>query len=69
MGCSQDLAAEILRFPILKFLRLTAKEINTLPLPDLVQYNIHRKMGEQPARGVLYALPERFTLDQQVCSE
>ena len=64
-GCEWELADEIARFPILKFVRATAAELESMPILETLQYHIDRKMGEQQARAVLYALPARFKQDKK----
>lgn len=43
-----------------------ATRVQTMPVHELVHYNLDRKMSESYARAVIYALPERFCKDQQV---
>jgi len=63
-GCSWDLAEELVKFPILKVLRATRGQLEALPIFQTVQLNLDRRMSEEAARAVIYALPERFENDK-----
>jgi hypothetical protein len=59
-GCSRELAAELLKYPILKLLPLGREELLTLPIHDLLRHNLDRRMSEQQARAVYFFLIDRF---------
>ena len=64
-GCAWEIAEEIARFPILKFLRATEAQLEAMPILETLQYHLDRKMPEQQARAVLYALPAKFKNDKK----
>lgn len=64
-GCSYELAETLMRFPILKFLRATAEQLEALPVIKTISFSIDRRMSESQARAALYSLPTRFKHDQQ----
>ena len=59
-GCSWELAAELLKYPILKLLPLGREELLALPIHDLLRHNLDRRMSEQQARAVYFFLIDRF---------
>ena len=70
VGCTEALAEELMRYPVLKLLHLNKRtnELERMPVHELTHFNLDRRMGEQAARAVLYSLPDAFTRDQQVTS-
>mmetsp|Transcript_33190 Transcript_33190/g.80760 ORF Transcript_33190/g.80760 Transcript_33190/m.80760 type:complete len:1074 (+) Transcript_33190:2-3223(+) len=64
-GCSEELAEELMRFPILKLLRLQKHELQAMPIHELLHYTLDRRMPEESARAVLFSLPDKFTTDVQ----
>uniref|UniRef100_A0A7S4BAD0 non-specific serine/threonine protein kinase n=1 Tax=Chrysotila carterae TaxID=13221 RepID=A0A7S4BAD0_CHRCT len=64
-GCDWDLAEEIVRFPMLKWLRASADDIEKLPIVATLAYSLDRRMTEEQARACCYALPARFTIDRK----
>jgi len=63
-GCDWDLASEIMRFPILKFLTASHEQMEALPIIETVKHNLDRKMPLPYARAVIFALPDKFEIDK-----
>ena len=60
-------ARALTRFPILRLLLLSSPEEidGGMPVHETLSFHLDRRMSEQQARAVLFALPRRFTVDQE----
>ena len=59
-GCSWELAHELFRFPILRLLPYAKEQLDGLPIHELLQFNIDRKMNESQARACIYFAIDRL---------